>query len=115
MSAVKDNSAPDGPQGAMPLDVPMVVALAVIVSGLYVGRDVLIPLAIAILLSFMLSPLVASLQKRNVPRMMAVGFAAGNSHPRAGSLPPVVITEEVGGATHPPDHQHRLHVENRRV
>jgi predicted PurR-regulated permease PerM len=39
------------------LTSPLIVA-ALIMVGLYVGRDVLIPIAIAILLSFVLGPLV---------------------------------------------------------
>jgi predicted PurR-regulated permease PerM len=49
----------------------MVVA-ALIVTGLYVGRDVLIPIAIAILLSFVLGPLVNLLRKLRLGRFVAV-------------------------------------------
>src|ERR1700733_7410951 len=44
----------------------------VIVSALYFGREVLVPIALALLLSFALAPLVRLLQGWHVPRMFAV-------------------------------------------
>lgn len=43
-----------------------------VVAALYLGRDVLIPLALAILLSFALGPPVTWLYRRGVPRVPAV-------------------------------------------
>ncbi|KQU50968.1 transporter [Bosea sp. Leaf344] len=45
---------------------------ALIITGLYVGREVFIPVALAILLSFVLAPLVRGLRKLRVPRSLAV-------------------------------------------
>jgi predicted PurR-regulated permease PerM len=47
---------------------------AVVVAALYVGRDVFVPVALAILLSFMLAPLVIWLQ-RHIPKTAAVAIA----------------------------------------
>ena len=47
----------------------------VIVAALYFGREVLVPIALALLLSFALAPLVRFLQGWRVPRMFAVIFA----------------------------------------
>ena len=44
----------------------------VIVAGLYFGRDVLVPLALAVLLSFALAPPVRWLRRLRVPRLPAV-------------------------------------------
>src|SRR5580700_6681070 len=44
----------------------------VIVSALYFGREVLVPIALALLLSFALAPLVRMLQGWRLPRMLAV-------------------------------------------
>jgi predicted PurR-regulated permease PerM len=44
----------------------------VIVAALYFGREVLVPIALALLLSFALAPLVRLLQGWHVPRMFAV-------------------------------------------
>ena len=48
------------------------VALVVTVAGLYFGREVLIPLALAILFSFLLAPLVNRLERLGVWRVPAV-------------------------------------------
>ena len=48
------------------------VTLALITAALYFGRDVLIPLALAILISFILTPSVQRLQKIRVGRVPAV-------------------------------------------
>jgi len=49
-------------------------ALALVVTALYVGRAVFIPIAIAILLSFVLAPLVRLLRRWRVPRVPSVGM-----------------------------------------
>jgi predicted PurR-regulated permease PerM len=48
------------------------VALAVIIGALYFGRDVLVPLALAGLLSFALAPVIAALRRRGIPRTPSV-------------------------------------------
>ncbi|MCK2054288.1 AI-2E family transporter [Methylobacterium sp. 37f] len=53
------------------LTSPLIVA-ALIMAGLYVGRDVLIPIAIAILLSFVLGPLVNLLRRWHFGRFLSV-------------------------------------------
>ena len=47
----------------------------VIVACLYVGREVLVPIAVAVLMSFILAPLVDLFQKWYVPRVIAVIFS----------------------------------------
>ncbi len=44
----------------------------IIISMLYFGRDIFVPVALAILLSFVLAPLVELLQRIRVPRGLAV-------------------------------------------
>jgi predicted PurR-regulated permease PerM len=41
----------------------LLAAIVVVVGALYLGRDILIPLALAILLSFLLAPLVVRLRR----------------------------------------------------
>ena len=45
---------------------------ALIVAALYFGRDVFVPMALSILLSFVLAPLVRALQNFRVPRAISV-------------------------------------------
>ena len=44
----------------------------VIVSGLYLARDVLIPITLAVVLSFFLAPIVKLLQRARLPKVAAV-------------------------------------------
>jgi predicted PurR-regulated permease PerM len=52
--------------------VATAILAVIIISMLYFGRDIFVPVALAILLSFVLSPLVGILQWINVPRGLAV-------------------------------------------
>ena len=47
---------------------------AIVVGTLYIAREVLLPLALAILLSFVLTPLLLLLRKVKVPRVLAVAI-----------------------------------------
>jgi predicted PurR-regulated permease PerM len=47
---------------------------AIVIAALYFGREVLLPLALAILLSFVLTPPLLLLRKIKVPRIAAVGL-----------------------------------------
>jgi len=50
---------------------PVLIA-AVLVTALYFGREVLVPIALAVLMSFVLAPLVGLLQRLRLPRVAAV-------------------------------------------
>jgi predicted PurR-regulated permease PerM len=52
--------------------VATAILAAIIVTTIYFGRDIFIPIAMAILLSFVLAPLVRLLQRIRVPRVIAV-------------------------------------------
>lgn len=52
--------------------VSTAIIVALIIAGLYVGRDVFVPIALAILLSFVLTPPVERLETLRVPRGAAV-------------------------------------------
>jgi predicted PurR-regulated permease PerM len=54
--------------------VATLITLALVITALYVGRAVFIPIAIAILLSFVLAPLVRALRRWRVPRVPSVGL-----------------------------------------
>ncbi|HLJ97516.1 MAG TPA: AI-2E family transporter [Gemmataceae bacterium] len=51
------------------------VALVLIVAILYVAKPVIVPLAFAVLLTFVLTPVVTAIQRRGVPRVPAVLLA----------------------------------------
>jgi predicted PurR-regulated permease PerM len=52
--------------------VAVAILTVIIVATLYFGRDVFVPVALAILLSFVLAPIVRLLQRFRVPRGIAV-------------------------------------------
>jgi predicted PurR-regulated permease PerM len=51
------------------------VTIAIIVAGLYLTREILVPLALAVLLSFLLAPFIRVLQRWRIPRSIAVVLA----------------------------------------
>lgn len=52
--------------------LPTLVTVVGVVATLYFGREIFLPIAIALLLTFALAPLVTFLRKRGVPRVAAV-------------------------------------------
>jgi predicted PurR-regulated permease PerM len=48
------------------------VIVAIVVAALYFAREILVPIALAVLLSFVLAPLVKLLQRWHLPRPVAV-------------------------------------------
>lgn len=51
---------------------PAASTVGITIAALYFGRDILVPLAMAVLLSFMLAPVVAWLERLRLPRIPAV-------------------------------------------
>ena len=49
-----------------------VFVFALAIAALYVGREIFVSVALAVLLSFMLAPLLTWMQRRRVPRVPAV-------------------------------------------
>ena len=52
--------------------VALAILAVIIVSALYLGREIFVPVALAILLSFVLASPVSALQRMRVPRAIAV-------------------------------------------
>jgi predicted PurR-regulated permease PerM len=75
------SSAAPGPAQVDPPPMPGLRGLTglavgvVIVFALYFGKDVLLPVTLAVLLSFVLSPLVTVLRRIHAPRAVAVVFS----------------------------------------
>lgn len=59
------------PETSLPLPQRL-LAVAVVVAALYFGRDLLIPLALATLLAFVLAPLTDRIRRLGVPRAVTV-------------------------------------------
>ncbi len=65
----------------------LIIAIGVMIAMLYFGRNILIPLALAFVLSFLLTPLVSSLQRLRLGRVPSVLIILGFS---------LVLTATVG-------------------
>ena len=52
---------------------------AIVVSALYFGREVLLPLTLAVLISFVLTPPLIFLRRLKVPRVLAVGIVVSTA------------------------------------
>jgi predicted PurR-regulated permease PerM len=50
---------------------------AIVIAALYIGHEVLVPLALAGLLSFVLTPPLLLLKRIKVPRVVAIGIVVG--------------------------------------
>ncbi len=80
MSAAQDDAeagtTPKGPliRGVQVTGPAALNAAAVIVAALYFGRELLVPLVLALLLAFVLAPAVGLLQRARVPHVAAVLF-----------------------------------------
>jgi predicted PurR-regulated permease PerM len=57
---------------APPTALTTVLLGVIVVTALYFGREVLVPIALAVLMSFVLAPLVRLLQQLYIPRVLAV-------------------------------------------
>ena len=69
------------------------VILAIVVAALYFTRDILVPIALAVLLSVLLAPLVRLLQRWRLPRWLAVMCTVAGALAVALSLAIMVMIE----------------------
>jgi len=85
--------------GVTPAQVPGVSGLlglavgVVVIAGLYFAQDVLIPITLAVLLSFVLSPIVAGLRRLRVPRGLAIALAVLGALATLGGVGTLVGTQ----------------------
>jgi predicted PurR-regulated permease PerM len=85
------------------------IALAVAITcGLYFGREILMPLALSVLLSFVLAPLVRLLQRARVPRGVSVLLVAFIAFAGIGLLGTVVATQIAGLAGELPNYERTI-------
>jgi predicted PurR-regulated permease PerM len=72
MAAADDGALVEGRSRTTLGTSTTVVALVFAIAALYVGREIFVPLALAVLLSFLLAPLVSFFQRHHIPRIPAV-------------------------------------------
>src|SRR6478736_6788343 len=81
---------------------------AIVIAGLYFGREVLLPLALAILLSFVLTPPLLLLRRIKLPRVVAVSIVVGASFAIILALGWVISHEVTQLASNLPSYQNTL-------
>jgi predicted PurR-regulated permease PerM len=69
---VESNGWNQGWRGAIPDHARTWGSVLVVIATLYFGREVLLPIALSVLLTFLLSPLVSWLRGRGFPQIIAV-------------------------------------------
>jgi predicted PurR-regulated permease PerM len=89
---------------------PIVISAAVIVA-LYLARSILIPLAFALVLTFVLTPVVGRLERLRVPRVLAVCFTILVSMAAVGGVGYVLTNQLIDVANELP--RYRLNIRNR--
>jgi predicted PurR-regulated permease PerM len=78
------------------------------IAVLYVGREILMPVALAVLLSFLLAPLVETLRRWYVPRVPAVILAVSLAIALVGALSVLVGNQLVNIANNLPVYQQTM-------
>src|SRR4051812_42232249 len=98
---------PAGPSLQPPPTRPSVTSFLT-AGGLYFGRDIFVPFAVAILLSFVLAPLVNWLQQLKLPKIAAILVAVALAFAVIGALAVVVGTQLVQLADNLPQYQQTI-------
>lgn len=80
----------------------------IVIGALYFGREVLLPLAIAILLSFVLTPPLLLLRRIKVPRVLAVVFVVATAFAIIGGLGWLISREATQLAADLPSYRETL-------
>ena len=80
----------------------------IVIGGLYFGREVLLPLAVAILLSFVLTPPLLLLRRLKVPRVLAVALVVITAFAIIGGLGWLISREATKLATELPSYRATL-------
>ena len=82
--------------------------LCTAVAALYLGREFLAPLALAVFLAFVFAPLVRSITHRRVPRVIATTLVLGGFAVVVSAIGWMFISQARSFADHLPDYRHNL-------
>lgn len=109
------HSVPQRPRMDLPTIATPAATTGIVVAALYFGRDILIPLALATLLAFILTPLVALLRRYWVPRLIAIAAAVLIALLLVASVSIAVGTQLVQLANDLPTYQRNIAVKIERL
>ena len=94
--------------GQVPATRTVLLTVVVVVAVLRVAQDVFIPLALAILMTFLLAPLVEGLRRIRIPRVIAVLVALAIGLGAVGGLGDLVANQVTDLARSLPNYQRQL-------
>lgn len=83
----------------------IVVLMMLVAMSLYWAKAVLAPLALAVLMTFVLSPVTGALQRRHVPRLPAILITVGSMVVLAGALGWMFVAQFLHFANRLPEYQ----------
>jgi predicted PurR-regulated permease PerM len=86
----------------------MLASIAVVVAALYLAKELLVPLTLAVLLSFMLSPVCDWLERHRLPRIPAVMVTAVLGFAALGLLVWIAVVQMTELAPKMPEYQANL-------
>lgn len=90
------------------ISLRMIIVLIGVAAILYVGQEVFVPLALALLLTFTLAPIVSFLRKRHVPKIASVLLAVTGAFLLIGIFSFVVATQVANLANNVPTYQRNI-------
>ncbi|MHA6687357.1 AI-2E family transporter [Mesorhizobium sp. A556] len=116
MSADRDTASKSGYGSSVTADgiaaprmaLPGAVTLVGVTAILYLGRDVFLPLAVALLLTFALAPIVSFLRKRSLPKPIAVVLTVFIAFAAIALLATLVATQVTNLAQNIPTYQSNI-------
>jgi predicted PurR-regulated permease PerM len=85
------------------------VGIVVVIAGLYFGRQVLVPLALAVVLAFLLAPIVGLLEKIHFGRLPSVLAVLALSFALLGAVGWGVTNQLMEILSHMPDYRANIH------
>jgi len=85
----------DSPTSVAPSRLITFAGLALVVASLYLAREVLVPVALAVLLTFLLAPVVSALERWKLPRVAAVVLVMLLALGVVGGVGMVLVTQVV--------------------
>ncbi len=103
------SNVPSAPRSRRSLlsEEPLIL-LAFLLVGAYLARDILIPLAIALTLNFLLAPAVIQLQRLRISRLPAVALVAALAFSLAGGVGWIVARQVIAVVTDLPNYRNNI-------
>jgi predicted PurR-regulated permease PerM len=89
----------------VPSKTPPVLGLLLVAAVLFFARDVLVPIALAVLVTFLLAPVIRRLERLRIPRLLSVLLVVGVSTVFVGGLAWAVEAQLVEVATQLPKYR----------